>query len=121
MTQMKCAGLSPQGYPGYNAHPGDHSPFIRQVPFREAMTDPPRCAIHAAPYLTTGGYRLALVMREFVRTGRITVECRVDYGFEQAAWCHAHGWSGRASEVHDDRCPHQLIAAWIVRRHEVAA
>ena len=119
-VQMFCAGLSPQGYPGYNAHPGA-APYIQVVPFLEAITNPPRCSLHDAPYLTTGGYRLAKVAREFARTGDITADCRLDFGSEQAAWCHPHGWAGRAGETFDDRCPHQLIAAWIVRRHEAGA
>lgn len=117
MTTMYCAGLNSQGFGGYNAHPGSAN-YIVQVPFREAVTSPPCCPLHGAPYLTLGGYRLARVLRRFSESGRITGDCRVSYGFEQAAFCANHDWGGRASECRDDRCPHQGIAAWIARRHE---
>ena len=121
MTTMYCDGLSPQGYPGYNAHPGI-APYIQRVPFEQAMKNPPRCATHDRPYLTEGGYRESKVIEAFRERGVITDQCDIDYGFGGATYCRPHGWSGGGGELlRDGRCPHQPIAAWIVRRHEAAA
>jgi len=116
-TEMYCDGLSPQGYPGYNAHPGS-APYKVVVPFIEAIHNPPRCKTHDRPYLTIGGYRLSHLADAIRRTGEVAADCQPSYGFEQGAWCNPHGFSGRASDFDGDgHCPHWRLAQWIARRH----
>ena len=121
-VRMYCAGLSPEGWGGYNAHPrrgygNDDYAYIRLVPWREAIFDPPTCAQHNLPFLTIGGYRLALVADRIAETGIVTAECEVYYGLEQSSGCPPHNWYGRAHDVRAEKCPHQRLAAWLVRRH----
>jgi hypothetical protein len=119
---MYCDGLSPQGYPGHNAHPSHASPYMRRVEFKEALRNPPRCAVHDRSYLTVGGYRLSKIVRRLRETGELTAMCDVRYGFEQTAWCPPHGYTGNASDVDsDNRCPHWRLAEWLIRRHNAAS
>lgn len=121
LTRMRCDGVNPQGYGGYNSHRGTSS-FVIVVPFQEAIYHPPTCALHKRPYLTDGAYMLAQLVARFQESGEITDQCRVGYGTEQFAYCSPHGWSGSSSETTaDDQCPQWRLAAWIMRRHEYGA
>jgi hypothetical protein len=139
MTRVWCPGLSPQGYPGYNAHenapnrlllPDErgplgmlpaYEPYHRDIDFITAIHNPPTCRIHDLPYLTRGGMRVWHLAEVMARRGLLT-ECS-EWRFGGSHGCDTHGWTSSSESStgggywHDGACPVKPIAEWIARRH----
>jgi hypothetical protein len=114
-VRMLCAlGLSPYEH---GRNPDTTQEGLKWVPFLEALHNPPLC--HGLPMETRGATAIRRVGARFWETGNVTAECRL----YDSGQCTTHGWHRWEGEdgPRDGHCGYQRIAAWIVRRHEVAA
>ena len=111
--RVYCAAIADNKYGGHEFSSS------KWVPWAEGVHHPPTC--HGKPMLTNGALNMALLEKR-IRESGLVVECRLNGGLEQSAWCHSHGWSGTWNDMPErDRCPRQRFAAWIARKHEFFA